>query len=68
MHLPPPLLQVQNHYQVSPEVVRELDHGVGRGVKRAEGAAAMEVTSTVGLHVTEDVRNLPPVPMMDDAF
>ncbi len=60
---------MQNHYQVSPEVVRELDHSAGRGQgKRLEGAAAMEVQSTVGVHVMEDLRNLPPVPMADDAF
>lgn len=60
---------MQHHYQVSPEVVRELDHAGSRGGKRAEGAAAMmAVTSSVGVHVQEDLRHLPPVPMTDDAF
>lgn len=63
MHFMYPLLQV------SPEVVRELDHGVARDAKgtAASAAQAMAVDATkVGQHVAEDVRNMPPVLMMDE--
>lgn len=52
--------------QVSPEVLRELDHGAARDNRGSGAAQAMQVEFVVGKHVVEDVRNLPPVPMMDD--
>jgi hypothetical protein len=67
--------------QVSPEVVRELEQAVPRDAKgaaaAANGAAAaaaavvggrqrIAVESRVGQHVSEDVFNMPPVPMMDE--
>eukprot|EP00877_Chromochloris_zofingiensis_P005227 jgi/Chrzof1/14705/Cz09g12210.t1 len=60
------LVQQQHHYQVSPEVLRELDHGAARDNRGSGAAQAMQVEFVVGKHVVEDVRNLPPVPMMDD--
>uniref|UniRef100_A0A383VD46 Bystin n=1 Tax=Tetradesmus obliquus TaxID=3088 RepID=A0A383VD46_TETOB len=70
----------QHHHLVSPEVVRELEQAVPRDSKgaaaaAANGAAAAAVAggrqriaaeSRVGQHVSEDVFNLPPVPMMDE--
>jgi hypothetical protein len=53
-------------FQVTPEVLRELDHAVSREKKDAEQAQAMQMDTQVGQHVVEDVRNLPPVPMLDD--
>lgn len=63
--------------QVSPEVVRELEQAVPRDGRPnsttvvAAAAAAGQVQkivveSRVGQHVTEDVFNMPPVPMMDE--
>ncbi|KAG2482284.1 hypothetical protein HYH03_018769, partial [Edaphochlamys debaryana] len=74
----------QSHYKVTPEVIRELDHGVGRGggggqaggaaPMAASGpgagaggaAAAASAATRVGANVSEAVRDLPPVLMMDD--
>jgi hypothetical protein len=70
-------------FQVSPEVVRELEQAVPRDSKGAAAAAAangaaaaaavvaggrqrIAVESRVGQHVSEDVFNMPPVPMMDE--
>jgi hypothetical protein len=67
--------------QVSPEVQRELEAAVPRdarpgaaagvnGQKAATAAAAgvnrMLVESRVGQHVTEDLHNLPAVPVMEE--
>jgi len=59
------LIKTQYHYQVTPEIVRELDASRSRG-EQASGVAAMEVQSRVGKNVTEDPRNLPPVVLMDE--
>ena len=64
------LCSAQHHYQVSPEIVRELDHGKGRG-KAGVGAASGlggvgALQPQVGKHVAEQLRNMPPVPMMDE--
>ncbi|GFR48122.1 hypothetical protein Agub_g9949 [Astrephomene gubernaculifera] len=72
----------QHHPKVTPEVLRELDHsGGGRGqAGQAAGAAPMSVLSgaaaaavagavgrsKVGQNVVENVRDLPPVLMMED--
>lgn len=58
--------------QVSPEITRELDHGVARDKRGpgAQAAVAMDVSlwnSHVGQHVAEDPRRMPPVLMMDEA-
>ncbi|GLC39592.1 hypothetical protein PLESTB_000809400 [Pleodorina starrii] len=71
------LCSKQHHYKVSPEVVRELDHGMGRGAGgaagQAGGAAPMAIQdpgaaglSKVGANVVENVRDMPPVPMLED--
>eukprot|EP00955_Chlamydomonas_euryale_P063949 358823-Chlamydomonas_euryale.AAC.1 len=73
------LCAVQSHYQVTPEVVRELDHAGPRGAAggkaapggpRASGAAAMQVQSALpgvlGKHASEAPGSMPPVAMMDD--
>lgn len=71
------LCKAQSHYQVTPEVLRELDAadrpgavggragGSAAGKGRADGMSAMEVQTSIGKNVTEDIRNLPPVPMDD---
>ncbi|KAL3141390.1 hypothetical protein ABBQ32_004967 [Trebouxia sp. C0010 RCD-2024] len=59
------LIKVQYHYQVSPEITRELDASRSRGEKDT-GAAAMEVQSRVGKNIVEDPRDLPPVILMDE--
>ena len=60
------LCSAQHHYQVSPEIVRELDHGKGRGKAGAAAASGGAVQPVVGKHVAEHLRGLPPVPMMDE--
>ncbi|KIY92593.1 hypothetical protein MNEG_15371, partial [Monoraphidium neglectum] len=61
------LCAAQQHYQVTPEVLRELDHSAPREQRRAERQRQEEAAAAaVGKHVQEDVRNLPPVPMLDD--
>jgi len=76
------LCDAQHHYQVTPEVLRELEHSAPRevagrkavagGAAAAGGlgafaaAAAAAAAGGVGKHVQEDPRNLPPVPMLDD--
>lgn len=55
------LCSIQHHYQVSPEIVRELDHGKGRG-----GAKAMVVEVQLGKNVAEALKSMPPVPIMDE--
>ncbi|KAK9811795.1 hypothetical protein WJX72_010259 [[Myrmecia] bisecta] len=59
------LMRVQYHYQVTPEIHRELDASRSRG-ERSDGPEAMQVQSRVGTHVTENVRDLPPVVMEED--
>lgn len=59
------LLKVQHHYQVSPEVYRELDASRDRGQK-SEVAAGMEVQSRVGQKVVEDPHALAPVMIMEE--
>ena len=61
------LCGIQHHYQVTPEIIRELDHGKGRG-KPSSGAAAGSgaLQPQVGKNIFEQLRNMPPVPMMDD--
>ena len=54
--------------QVTPEVLRELDHAASREKKGSEQAQAMQMDTQVGQHVVEDIRNLPPVPMLDDDY
>ncbi|EFJ50348.1 bystin-like protein [Volvox carteri f. nagariensis] len=75
----------QHHYKVTPEVLRELDHALGRGgaaaaAGQAGGAAPMAVQgpaaaaaaggqpkgAKVGSNVVENVRDMPPVLMMED--
>jgi hypothetical protein len=56
LFVPPPCTQV------SPEIVRELDHGRLRG--SAKGAAMAQ--AQVGKNVAEQLRSLPPVPMIDE--
>ncbi|MEW5302554.1 MAG: hypothetical protein WDW36_005327 [Sanguina aurantia] len=63
------LCNIQCHKQVTPEVVRELEHGKGREAKRAAGAtSAMEVTvmARIGATVAESVKDMPKVLMMED--
>eukprot|EP00878_Enallax_costatus_P022208 GHUV01023551.1.p1 GENE.GHUV01023551.1~~GHUV01023551.1.p1 ORF type:complete len:306 (+),score=70.02 GHUV01023551.1:255-1172(+) len=72
------LTSKQHHHLVSPEVLRELDQAEPRDARvngvtvAAAGAPAagrfekIVVESRVGQHVTEDVFNMPPVPMMDE--
>ena len=63
------LCSIQHHYQVSPEIIRELDHGKGRGkagATGAGGAAAGSLQPQVGKNVVEQLRSMPPVPMMDE--
>eukprot|EP00879_Flechtneria_rotunda_P004242 GHRR01004490.1.p1 GENE.GHRR01004490.1~~GHRR01004490.1.p1 ORF type:complete len:506 (+),score=188.53 GHRR01004490.1:176-1693(+) len=76
------LTKCQNHHLLSPEVLRELEHAVPRDAQGPNGiitqsAGAISTTviagaekimaeSRLGQHVVEDVRNLPPVPMMDE--
>jgi hypothetical protein len=75
------LMGIVSPHKVSPEVLRELEQAVPRdtaaaaavaGVVPAAAAAArggrdkISVESRVGQHVTEDLKNLPPVPMMDE--
>ncbi|CAG9462174.1 unnamed protein product [Pedinophyceae sp. YPF-701] len=50
------------HYQISPEVHRELDGSLHRG-QRAMAAAPVSRLAAAG---KEDVRNLPPVMILDD--
>lgn len=54
---------------MTPEVIRELEHGKGREAKRAVGAtSAMEVTvmARIGATVAESVKDMPKVLMMED--
>ena len=60
------LCSIQHHYQVSPEIVRELDHGKGRGKAAGGGMAAGSLQPQVGKNVMEQLRSMPPFPMMDD--
>ncbi|GLI60347.1 hypothetical protein VaNZ11_002468 [Volvox africanus] len=71
------LCNKQHHYKVSPEVIRELDHAMGRGATAAAGTqgggvAPMAVqgpasgAAKVGANVVENVRDMPPVLMMED--
>jgi len=59
------LCRAQFHYQVTPEVVRELNSSLARG-QAPPGAAAMAAQSKTGQHVAEDLSNLPPVLLMED--
>lgn len=59
------LCKAQFHYQVTPEVLREIDASRARG-EQPNGTQAMAVQRTqVGAHVKEDIRNLAPVIMVD---
>ncbi|KAF8062016.1 hypothetical protein HT031_004276 [Scenedesmus sp. PABB004] len=71
------LTDKQHHHLVSPEVLRELEQAVPRDAAAngagapaaAAGAGArgrVVAESRVGQHVSEDVRSMPPVPMMDE--
>ena len=53
--------------QVTPEVLRELDNSKTRDKRSTGVEAMMDVQSCVGKHVAEDVRNMPPVLIMDDS-
>lgn len=61
------LCRVQYHYQVTPEVVRELNQSGARGVPSfAVGSSgAAWKPSLGGKRVAEDVSNLPPVLIME---
>jgi essential nuclear protein 1 len=63
------LCRAQAHYLVTPEVQRELDAGRSRGERPPQGAApaaAAPGASKVGVHVTENPRDLAPMILMDD--
>lgn len=75
------LTEVQHHYLVSAEVVRELDQAAPRDARGGfdNGAAALGVVRAgakvapssvperrVGQHVTEDLFNMPAVPVMEE--
>ncbi|GAX76291.1 hypothetical protein CEUSTIGMA_g3736.t1 [Chlamydomonas eustigma] len=67
------LCHAQRHYQVTPEVIRELDHGRGRGNEVIVGAASVASRSgfsviqpQLGKNVAEQIKGMPPVPMMED--
>ncbi len=82
--------QVPGHCpQVSPEVLRELDHGVARdaptsadyqaavasgasallfGGKPPSGPGLAGLSGSMGQHVTEDMRQMAPVPMMVEEY
>lgn len=55
------LCQVQHHYLVSPEVLRELDSSSSRGE-----ASQSIMPTNFGQHVQEDPRNLAPIILMDE--
>lgn len=57
------LCKVQHHYQVTPEVLRELDASRSRGEK-GEGVAP--AASKVGARVAENPRDLAPMILMDE--
>jgi len=59
------LCKRQQHHMVTPEVLRELDHGRNRGEK-GEGPVSMEVQYKTGQAFGEDPNNLPPVLMLED--
>lgn len=59
------VMRVQYHYQVTPEIHRELEGSRNRGDKRG-GPEAMAGQSRVPTHVVEDPRDLPPVLMEED--
>lgn len=73
------LMGIVSPHKVSPEVLRELEQAVPRDTAAAAAAVAgvvpaaagggrdkITVESRIGQHVTEDLKNLPPVPMMDE--
>ncbi|GIM15803.1 hypothetical protein Vretimale_18517 [Volvox reticuliferus] len=71
------LCSKQHHYKVTPEVIRELDHAMGRGCAAAVGTqgggvAPMTVqglaagAANMGSSIVENVRDMPPVLMMED--
>eukprot|EP00951_Prasinocladus_malaysianus_P045009 scaffold591418_cov42-Prasinocladus_malaysianus.AAC.1 len=51
--------------QVTPEIIRELDHSRNRGEK-GDAPSSMEVQSLVGQHAAEDPNDMPPVLMMEE--
>lgn len=56
--------RVQYHYQITPEVVRELNNSLARGQAPIGGGGGH---SKVGVHVVENVANLPPVLVKEEA-
>ncbi|KAL6760987.1 Bystin-domain-containing protein [Haematococcus lacustris] len=74
------LCSVQSHYLVTPEVIRELDHSRARGSAASQLSGGQQVAggrgaalqpagphlAVIGKNVSENVRNMPPVMMLDD--
>jgi hypothetical protein len=60
------LLKEQFHHGVSPEVLRELDHGRSRGDAAPLGAGKASGAKTS--HVTEDFLNMAPVMVQEMDF
>ncbi|KAK9840658.1 hypothetical protein WJX81_007722 [Elliptochloris bilobata] len=60
------LIKSQFHYQVTPEVLREIDASRSRGEQKEGLAEAMQVQARVSTKTAEDPRNLPSVLIMDE--
>jgi len=60
------LCRAQHHYQVTPEVLRELDASRSRGEKTTEGGVRVHEKGKIGGRVTENPRDLAPMILMDD--
>jgi hypothetical protein len=58
------LLKIQHHYGVSPEVLRELNHGRARGIA-APNQQMLPVHARIGKHTGEDAFNMAPM-LVDD--
>jgi len=59
------LTKTQYHYQVSPEIHRELELARSRGQKATEDVS-MRPQAKIGSTNTEDIRNLAPIIFMDE--
>lgn len=59
------LTKTQYHYQVSPEIHRELELARSRGQKAVEDVS-LRPQAKIGAKNTEDIRNLAPIIFMDE--